>query len=57
MEEKITFNIQEAAEIMGISKSLAYRLASNGEIPCMKLGNRILIPKARLYEFIQKQTI
>lgn len=55
MEERITFTISEAAKIIGISKSLAYRLARDGQIPTIKLGNRILIPKKKLYKFIEEK--
>jgi len=52
--EKITYTIAEAAEIIGVSKSLMYKMAKNNEIPVIKLGRRWVISKYKLIEFINK---
>ena len=42
---KKTMSIKEFAEKMNISRSLAYKLASNGQIPVIRLGDRrLLVP-------------
>jgi DNA binding domain, excisionase family len=52
--EKKTFSIKEAADYLGISRSLAYKLANDGEIPVIRLGTRWIIPKQKLDDFLQK---
>jgi excisionase family DNA binding protein len=46
--EKITYNVPEAGEILGIGRSAAYEGARTGAIPTIRIGNRILVPKTAL---------
>lgn len=52
--EQMTYSIDEAARIIGVSKSFMYKLARNNEVPVLKLGKRLVIPKSRFIEFINK---
>ena len=47
-----TFKIQEAAEILGISRWSAYYAFKRGELPGIKLGKRILIPRHALEKML-----
>ena len=44
--ERRTYSVEEAAEILGISRSLAYECVKSGEIPAVKFRRRIVIPAA-----------
>jgi excisionase family DNA binding protein len=46
--ERLTYNVKEAAELLGLSKNSAYQACLKGEIPHLKIGKRILIPRAQL---------
>jgi excisionase family DNA binding protein len=46
--ERLTYSVREAAELLGLSKNSAYQACLKGEIPHLKIGKRILIPKAQL---------
>lgn len=48
--EKLAYNMKEVDEVLGISKSLAYEMAKKGELPIIRMGNRILVPIKRLEE-------
>lgn len=48
--EKLAYNMKEVAEVLGISKTLAYEMAKKGELPIIRMGNRILVPIKRLEE-------
>lgn len=48
VERRRTFTIEETAEILGIGRSLAYDAARRGEIPAVKLGRRMVVPRERL---------
>ena len=50
--EKLTYSIKEAAEVLGISRSLAYELAKKDEIPVRRLGGRLVVPVKALEQFI-----
>lgn len=41
-----TMSVLEAAKQLGISRNLAYQLVRDGEIPTLRLGRRIIVPRA-----------
>ena len=45
-DAKLTLNVGEAAALLGVSRGTAYTLAKNGQIPVVKLGKRLLVPRA-----------
>lgn len=50
--ERLTFNVGEAAELLGVSRAFAYELVARGELPAIRLGRRILIPRHALAAFV-----
>lgn len=52
MNDKITLNVSEVAELLGISKSFVYQLVGTGKLPAIRLGKRILFTKERIMEYI-----
>lgn len=47
-----TITIEEAGEILGISRRSAYRAAAAGQLPTLRLGRRILVPTASLLRLL-----
>lgn len=46
--ERLTYKIEEAGTLLGIGRNGAYEAARRGEIPTIKIGRRLLVPKAAL---------
>jgi len=46
--ERLTLSVDEAALALGISRASAYEAVHRGEIPHIKIGKRMLIPRASL---------
>jgi len=46
--ERRTCNVEEAGRLLGISRNSAYNAAGTGEIPTIRIGNRILVSLAWL---------
>lgn len=46
--ERLTVTVTQAAVMLGISRTSAYERVRRGEIPTVRLGRRLLVPKARL---------
>jgi len=44
--ERKVMTIPEAARALGVSRNFGYELARRGEIQVIRLGRRILVPKA-----------
>jgi excisionase family DNA binding protein len=45
--------VQEAADLLRISKDLAYELVARGELPSLRLGRRIVVPLKPLLDIIE----
>ena len=43
-----TLKIEDAAKALGIGRNQCYEAAKRGEIPTIKIGKRLLVPKAAL---------
>lgn len=50
--ERAVVSVQEAAKILGISRAFAYVLVNRGEIPSLRLGRRIVVPRAAVERLI-----
>lgn len=42
---KTTFSVPEVAEICGIGRSAAYAAVQSGELPAVRIGNRVIVPR------------
>jgi len=51
--ERLTLTVKETQIILGLSRSLVYQAIETGEIPSVRVGRRILIPKAALFRFLE----
>jgi excisionase family DNA binding protein len=47
-----TVTIEEAAKLLGISRSLAYEQARKGEIPVLRFNTRFVVPTAALLKLL-----
>jgi excisionase family DNA binding protein len=50
----LTYQIEEAAKLLGIGRNHCYEAAKRGEIPCIRIGRRLLIPRAALEEMLAR---
>ncbi|NLB52053.1 MAG: excisionase family DNA-binding protein [Syntrophomonadaceae bacterium] len=49
----LAVGLSEAARLLGISKSLAYKLAASGEIPTIAMGERRkIVPMAAIEKLV-----
>jgi excisionase family DNA binding protein len=46
--ERATLTVEEAAKICGLSRGSAYTAVRKGQLPHVRIGARILIPRAAL---------
>lgn len=45
---RLTLTVEEAAQVLGISRALAYELVARHELPSIRLGRRIVVPRRAL---------
>ena len=48
----LTYTVAETATLLGLSRNSAYEAARRGEIPTIRVGRRILVPRSRLGEML-----
>ena len=46
--DRLTVTVEEAGQLLGISRNLAYESARQGWIPTVRLGRRLLVPRDAL---------
>lgn len=54
-ELPLMLSVPEMAAALGISRAGAYELARSEGFPALRIGNRIVIPKDKLQEWVDKQ--
>ncbi len=53
-EKSLVFSVSEAARLLGVSKNTVYEATRTGQIPSIKWGKRILIPKVALMKMLEE---
>ncbi len=51
----MTMSVEEAALCLGISRNSAYEAVRRGEIPAIRIGHRIRIPRRRFMSWLLGQ--
>jgi len=49
----LTMTVDEAARILGISRNSAYEAVRRNQIPSIRIGRRILIPRHRFLRWLE----
>jgi excisionase family DNA binding protein len=50
--DRLVLTVAEAGQLLGISRAFAYELVARGEIPIIRLGRRVVVPKAALFAMV-----
>ena len=50
---RLVYTVEEAATLLRISRTLAYDAAASGELPTVRVGRRLLVPKAALLKKLE----
>ncbi len=51
---KVAVNVPEAAEILGIGRTMTLKLMDDGELRSLKVGRRVLIPVEAILDFVRQ---
>ncbi|MEX2081895.1 MAG: helix-turn-helix domain-containing protein [Dehalococcoidia bacterium] len=55
-DNRLTFTVGEAAALAGISPRSAYGLIRLGKFPSIRLGHRLVVPRAALLRLLDGET-
>jgi excisionase family DNA binding protein len=57
LAEPLTVTVPEAAKLLGIGRTIAYRMVLRGELPCVRIGPKMVrVPLAELRAWIAQNT-
>jgi excisionase family DNA binding protein len=54
--KRLCITVPEAAAMLGLSRNFAYELVKRKELPVVKFGKRLLIPKIALEKRLEEGT-
>jgi DNA binding domain, excisionase family len=54
---RLTYTVEEAAHLLGVSRGVAYQYVRQGVIPAARVGKRWLIPRKRLHAWLDGQGV
>lgn len=52
----ITLSANQVAQVLGISRANAYTLMHSKGFPTIQIGRRMVVPKNKLIEWMERQT-
>jgi excisionase family DNA binding protein len=53
INQPLTLTVEQTAKLLGIGRSTAYELVRTGDIPSLRLGRRIVVPRSQLDRLLQ----
>jgi excisionase family DNA binding protein len=53
--DRLVLTVEEAGTLLGISRAFAYEAVNRGEIPSIRIGRRVLVPKAALQRMLRAE--
>lgn len=54
--QPLTYSVPEVARLLGINRNTAYELVARGQIPSIKLGRRVLVPRKTFEQMLAAAT-
>lgn len=54
--EKLTMNVADLQQALGIGRAHAYELVNRADFPVIRLGRKILIPRDAFLKWLERQT-
>lgn len=50
--ERLVYSIEEASKLLGIGRNSAYEAAKTGDLPVIRIGKLLKVPKAALDQML-----
>jgi len=52
LSDRLTFTVPEAGRLLGLGRNAAYEAAKRGDIPILRIGRLLLVPKIPLHRML-----
>ena len=50
-------NAEIVANVLGVSSTICYELMHSGKFPVLRIGNRLIVPKEKFLQWIEKNAL
>ena len=54
VDNRLCITVPEAAAMLGVSRNFGYELVKRGELPVIRFGKRLLIPRVALERMLER---
>ena len=54
LAQRMALSVEEAGALLGISRDLAYDLVASRQLPSVRLGGRLVVPRRALEEALER---
>jgi len=51
--DNLVMSVEAAAKALHISRNLAYQATRSGQLPCIRIGRRLLVPRRALEKLLE----
>jgi excisionase family DNA binding protein len=51
--ERLVYTVPEAGGLLGLSRNASYQAAKRGEIPTIRVGGRLIVPKVAFHRMLE----
>jgi excisionase family DNA binding protein len=55
--ECCTYTVREAAHVLGLSHNATFAAIYHGEIPALRFGRRVVVPKEALHQLLENPSM
>jgi excisionase family DNA binding protein len=53
-DDRLVYNVPEAGALLGLSRNAAYGAVKRGELPVIRIGKLLRVPKSALIELLNR---
>ena len=53
---RLFLNAEMVANVLGVSLTICYEMLHSGKLPVLRIGNRLIVPKEKFLQWIEKNT-
>ena len=54
--QRLAYSVPESGELLGISRASAYQAVRTGQIPSIRVGRRILVPREQFDKLLRGES-
>jgi excisionase family DNA binding protein len=53
-DKRLVYDVPEAGQMLGLTRNASYEAAKRGDLPTIKIGKLIRVPKAAFHQMLER---